>query len=194
MDRSTTSSTVALSPRVFLSLLGGKSPPPWPMLLHQARMTSHLAVTKGSVVCRVQPAAYSHDRRRYSPFSLFPPSRISIFVKLGDESSQSFCSAERREASHDGSIRDRSTIHGPPALRRWSHKNLQHPQHGSRAVHFSPPTTPWVKRVYVTNVPVTKGSVVCRVQPAAYSHDMRRYNPFSLFPPSRISIFADSTR
>ena len=31
----------------------------------------------------------------------------------------------------------RSTIHGPPALRRWSHKNLQHPQHGSRAVHFS---------------------------------------------------------
>ena len=68
-------------------------------------------------------------------------------AKLGDESSQSFCSAERREASHDGSIRDRSTIHGPPALRRWSHKNLQHPQHGSRAVHFSPPTTPWVKRV-----------------------------------------------
>ena len=55
---------------------------------------------------------------------------------------------------------------------------------------FSPPTTPWVKRVYVTNVPVTKGSVVCRVQPAAYSHDRRRYNPFSLFPPSRISIFA----
>ena len=95
----------------FLSLLGGKFPPPWPMLLHQARMTSHLAVTKGSVVCRVQPAAYSHDRRRYNPFSLFPPSRISIFVKLGDESSQSFCSAERREASHDGSIRDRSTGH-----------------------------------------------------------------------------------
>ena len=58
-------------------------------------------------------------------------------LKLGDKSSQSFCSAERREASHDGSIRDRSTIHGPPALRRWSHKNLQHPQHGSRAVHFS---------------------------------------------------------
>ena len=58
-----------------------------------------MAVTKGSAVCRVQPAAYSHDNRRYSPFSLFPPSRISIFVKLGDECSQSFCSAERREAS-----------------------------------------------------------------------------------------------
>ena len=31
--------------------------------------------------------------------ALFPPRRISIFVKLGDECSQSFCSAERREAS-----------------------------------------------------------------------------------------------
>ena len=30
---------------------------------------------------------------------LFPPRRFSIFVKLGDEGSQSFCSAERREAS-----------------------------------------------------------------------------------------------
>ena len=127
-----------------------------------------------------QPVGFCHNVHNYL-----------ASLKLGDESSQSFCSAERREASHDGSIRDRSTIHGPPALRRWSHKNLQHPQHGSRAVHFSPPTTPWVKRVYVTNVPVTKGSVVCRVQPAAYSHDRRRYNPFSLFPPSRISIFDD---
>ena len=30
---------------------------------------------------------------------LFPPRRISVFVKLGDECSQSFCSAERRESS-----------------------------------------------------------------------------------------------
>ena len=37
---------------------------------------------------------------------------------------------------------DSGCVGGPPALRRWSHKNLQHPQHGSRAVHFSFPTKP----------------------------------------------------
>ena len=61
--------------------------------------------------------------------NLFPPRRISIFVKLEDEGSQSFCSAESRESSQSGHchvsfskrVREKSRLHFRPRARLHAH-------------------------------------------------------------------------